>query len=137
MRLIVDANVVFSALIAYNQKIIDLFFSKDIELFGPETLLKEIEEHKEEILEKTGYTDQDFEVILSLLYSRIELVPFSIFEKELSTAKELCPDPDDIEYFAAALYLDCPVWSNDKKLKEQKRIKVISSHELLSIVKRN
>lgn len=79
----------------------------------------------------------DFDIILSLLYSRIELVPFSAFEKYLSEAKTICPDPDDIEYFALALKLQCSLWSNDKKLKEQTKVKIISSHELLVLLKNN
>ena len=135
MKLVIDANIIFSALIAYNQTIVELFFSKELEIIAPEYILQEIEEHKEEILEKTGYTSVDFEIILSLLYSRIELVPFSAFEEEIKEAKQSCPDPDEIEYFALALRFQCTIWSNDKRLKEQTRVKIISSHELLSIIK--
>ncbi len=135
MKLVVDANVIFSALIAYNQTIVELFFSKEIELIAPEYILQEIEEHKEEILEKAGYTEIDFEIIVSLLHGRIELLPFSVFENKIVDAKRVCPDPDDIEYFALALEYKCPIWSNDKKLKEQKQIRIISSHELLVLMK--
>ena len=118
MKLVIDANIILSALIAYNQTVVDLFFSKELEILSPEYVLQEIEEHKEEILEKTGYTSVDFDIILSLLYSRIELVPFSVFERYISEAKAICPDPDDVEYFALALKLQCSIWSNDKKLKQ-------------------
>jgi len=33
-------------------------------------------------------------------------------------------------YFALALKMKCPIWSNDKRLKEQKTIKIISTDEL-------
>ncbi len=46
-------------------------------------------------------------------------------------AKSICPDPDDIQYFALALKLGCPIWSNDKALKEQNTVEVISTGELI------
>lgn len=33
-------------------------------------------------------------------------------------------------YFALALKLKCPIWSNDKKLKEQNIITIYHTHEL-------
>jgi len=43
------------------------------------------------------------------------------------------PDPDDMAYFALALKLNCAIWSNDKKLKEQDKVKVYNTHELSKI----
>ena len=37
-------------------------------------------------------------------------------------------------YFALALKLNCAIWSNDKKLKEQNKIQVCSTHELSKII---
>ncbi|MBS3175821.1 hypothetical protein J4457_01145 [Candidatus Woesearchaeota archaeon] len=48
-------------------------------------------------------------------------------------AENLTPDPDDMAYFAIALRLNCAIWSNDKKLKEQNKIKVYHTHELTKI----
>jgi predicted nucleic acid-binding protein len=58
-------------------------------------------------------------------------MPASEFSKQTKKAKEICPDPDDTEYFALALQLNCPLWSNDKKLKNQQEIRVINTIELL------
>ena len=37
----------------------------------------------------------------------------------------------DVLYFALALKLKCGIWSNDKKLKEQNKVKVYCTGELL------
>ena len=48
-------------------------------------------------------------------------------------AEKLTPDPDDMAYFALALKLNCAIWSNDKKLKDQNKIKIYNTHELSKI----
>lgn len=131
MELVVDANIVISALISSSGETRHLLFHEEIHLFAPEYLLKEIGKHKKEILHKSKLTDIDLEKALDLVCLRIEFVPFSKFEKYIPRAKEISPDPDDIEYVALALKLNHPLWSNDKRLKQQKYVKIYSTTELL------
>ena len=81
MDLVVDANVLFSALIkdsfAYT-----ILFSGSFHLFTPEYIFTELEKHKDEILEKTERTQEEFFRLLEILKRRIaiisleELVPY-------------------------------------------------------------
>ncbi len=48
-------------------------------------------------------------------------------------AEKISPDPGDMIYFALALKFNCAIWSNDKKLKQQNRVKVYHSHELAKL----
>ena len=41
---------------------------------------------------------------------------------------------NDAIYFAVALYKRCPIWSNDKLMAKQDRVKVISTKDLLAIL---
>lgn len=68
---------------------------------------------------------------LLLLHERIEVIPSSDLVPFLREAKQLSPDPKDVQYFAAALRLNCPLWSEDKLLKRQERVKVVNTAELL------
>ena len=61
----------------------------------------------------------------------VEFVDIKKYAKYLAVAKTITPDPDDIDFFALALKLDCPIWSNDKLLKKQARIKVFSTADLI------
>jgi len=132
MDLIIDANVLFSALIkdsfAYN-----LLFSGSFHLFTPEYIFTELEKHKEEILKKTERTDEEFFRLLETLKRRIVIFPLEELAPYVEEAEKLTPDPDDMAYFALALKLNCAIWSNDKKLKEQDKIKVYHTHELQKI----
>jgi len=40
------------------------------------------------------------------------------------------PDYDDTEYLALAITLNCPLWSNDKALTQQKQVTVLSTQEI-------
>lgn len=135
MELIIDANIFMSALISVRGITFDIIFDDNIRLFAPEYLLQEIERHKGEILEKTGLSNEEFELFLSLISTKIEFVLESEFEKFIFEAKVICPDENDIDYFALALKLSCGIWSNDKKLKNQDKIKVYSTEELIDLLK--
>ena len=132
MDLVIDANVLFSALIkdsfAYN-----LLFSDTFHIFTPEYIFTELEKHKDEILEKTERTTEEFFRLVETLKRRIVIVPLEELVPHIKEAEKLTPDPDDMAYFALALKLNCAIWSNDKKLKDQNKIKVFNSHELSKI----
>lgn len=53
-------------------------------------------------------------------------------EKYLGLAKQISPDKKDIDYFALALMLNCPIWSHDKKLKEQNKILIYSTFDMIN-----
>ena len=132
MDLVIDANVLFSALIkesfSYN-----LLFSGKFHLFIPEYIFTELEKHKEEIMNKTERTTEEFFRLVETLKRRIVIIPLEELVPYVEEAEKLTPDPDDMAYFALALKLNCAIWSNDKKLKEQDKIKIYNTHELSKI----
>ena len=132
MELVVDANVIISAMIASAGKTCELLFSDKLRLFAPELLLEELKRYKGEISQKSGLSEIEVDTLSTLIYSIIDFIPFSEFEDFISEASKICPDPKDIEYFALALKLKYPIWSNDKKIK-QEFLKVLSTSELLKM----
>lgn len=133
MELIIDANILISALIATQGKTYDLIYNNRIKLFAPEFLFEEIEKHKDEILEKSGLSKSDFELFLSLISSQIEVISKEEFSKFISEAKKITPDQDDTEYFALALKLKCGIWSNDRRLKKQDKVIIYSTEEIIML----
>jgi len=132
MRLVIDANVIFSALIR-RAVTSDLLFSDKLELYTPEFLFTEIDKHRLEICSKSGLSKSRFEQALLLALSEVNIVRHELLKDFIIEAKQICPDPNDVFYFAVALMLDAAVWSNDKKLKDQNRVKVHSTKDLLDI----
>ena len=132
MDLVIDANILFSVLIK-DSFACNLLFSGSLHLFTPEYILTELEKHKEELLKKTEKTEEEFLRLLEVLKRRIVIVPLEELIPYVEEAEKITPDPDDMAYFALALKLNCAIWSNDKKLKVQDKIKVYNTHELSKI----
>ena len=132
MELVIDANIVVSALISDEGKARELIFLPNFSLFAPEYLLEEIEKYKGLIIKKSGLDEKSFEAAKSLIFSRIKFISVSEFKSFIDKASEICPDENDEEYFALALKLNCLLWSNDKKLK-QGSLKVLTTSEVLGL----
>lgn len=135
MIVVVDANILFSALINPSGKTGELLFSNELELFTPEFVLAELHDHKDLILEKTGFKDEELDLLVTLISTRITILSHVFFDHAMPLAEKITPDVDDTEYFALALHLTCPLWSSDKALKKQKDVAVLNTQELLTHLK--
>lgn len=134
MQIVIDANVILAMLIKPG-KPIDAFFSQKTSVYAPQLLFRELENNKEEIIGKSRLSGKELDWLFSILKHNIIIVPEKNFIKFREKAEEICPDPKDIVYFALALYLNCPIWSNENKLKDQSEVKVYATHELIRFLK--
>ena len=133
MDLVIDANILFSALIK-DSTTADLLFEKSLRLFSPEFIVDEFLKYEGLLLNKTSREKQSFIQILHILQDVVIVIPKEEYSKFIKEAEEISPDEKDILYFALALKLRCGIWSNDKKLKEQNKVKVYSTRELRRFV---
>jgi predicted nucleic acid-binding protein len=133
--LVIDANVVVASLIGRGTVflLIKQLNKAGIKLFSPSFLEKEIEEHFDEIMEKTKLDKPVLKYLISELLKLIEIEPKSKYEPYMEQARKTCSDSDDIPYLALSLSLGkAPIWSFDEKLKEDCSkigIRVLSSVE--------
>jgi predicted nucleic acid-binding protein len=131
MKLIVDANILFSALIK-DGLTAELLISDKLQLFAPEFLFTEYTKYKDLILRKTHRNEEEFNNFLEILKDQIFIVPKKEIMPFMDEADKISPDPKDTVYFALAIALKSNIWSNDKKLKQsQTKINVFSTEELL------
>ncbi len=140
MFLVIDANVVFSALIREGATLRLFEFNsvfKIFELVAPEFIWDEIERHKEEIVGKSKLSERELERVLEFIRSEVRIVPEEYFSEFLKEAKEISPE-EDFPYVALALKLKslglgAKIWSNDKELKKalEGRIEVLSTKEIV------
>jgi predicted nucleic acid-binding protein len=131
MDLVIDANIVVAFLIK-PYIVLDILTKNDLNLFAPQYLFEEIDEKIHIITNKKNISQEKINYLLNYLKKQIKIVPKDVFELYLEEAKDICPDEDDIQYFALCMLLKCPLWSNDKVLKEkQNKIVVYPTHELI------
>ena len=133
MNLVVDANIIFAALIQEN-KTYDLLFDEGLHLFTTEFFFTEFNKHSEEIQEKSKKTEAELNALLDVLKKNITLIPLEELLPFLDEAEKISPDPDDVAYVALALKLKCAIWSQDRKLKEkQNKVQVYSTEDLIKM----
>ena len=72
---------------------------------------------------------------MEVLERKIKLIPLEEIEPFIKIAEKTCPDKKDAHYFALALKLNCGIWSNDKQLKSQDKVKIYSTGDILHILK--
>jgi predicted nucleic acid-binding protein len=131
MRLIVDANVLFSALIKEGLTA-ELLISDKLQLFAPEFLFTEFRKYKDLILRKTHRNEVEFNQFLEILKEQISIVPKKEIAPFINEADKISPDSKDTIYFALAIALKSDIWSKYKKLKQdQTKITVYSTEELI------
>jgi predicted nucleic acid-binding protein len=134
ITLVVDANIIFAALIREGITS-SLLNHNSLDLLVPGFLYNELLKHKQVILDKTKRSDKDLFFLLDNLEKIAVTVPETYFQEFLEEAEQTSPDPDDVIYFALALKLNCPIWSNDKRLKAQDKVKILSTEELADLLK--
>jgi predicted nucleic acid-binding protein len=134
MRLVLDANIAISSLIAGSMA--DLIFSPKISLIAPELLFIEIRRHKEEIMKKSDLSFVDFDLLLALIEGRVAIVPMKEFIYLLPKAEKLLAGhKKDAPYVALALKFDCPVWSYEKRFKTIGHVESLTTAEVRARLK--
>jgi len=105
MRLVADTNILFSF---FNEKskARELSTLSSLILYSPEFALVEIE-------------------------TVVNFVKSEEYGQFLPKAKKVSPDPDDVDFFALSFKLECDIWSNDAKLKEQRHVKIFTTKDLV------
>jgi len=137
MSLTIDANEIFSAIIAKGRdektKKLDILFSEKVKLYAPSKLFEEVEKEKNAIklMKLSGFSESEFNLFVELLKLRIHLVQTNEFSEKLAQAKSLSPHDKDLPYFALALKMECPIWSGEKKFTNQQEIKVYNTKDLI------
>jgi predicted nucleic acid-binding protein len=122
VKIIVDANIVFSAILNTNSKIADLLLnSKGIyEFIAPDYLLNETKKyHKKISLISKMTVDEveniEYKIIKPITFLSGIHIPESLWIKAEQLVLDV--DPKDTPYLAFSLFFKCKIWSGDKSLR--------------------
>jgi predicted nucleic acid-binding protein len=121
MIVIIDSNIVFSAILNSQSKIGQLIInSSNIFRFYTVSLLKdEIERHKDKLLSISGFTDEQYQNSYQKIIRRINfvddiLIPDDVIEDAINLVADI--DENDILFVALTNHLHAKLWTGDKKL---------------------
>lgn len=134
MNIVLDSNVLFSALIK-DSTTRKLILEHNTLFLFPSYIFEEIEEHKHEILKKSKMNKEDFDKLLKIILKKVLIVPEDVLKMHKDEAIEIVKDIDldDAVFFACALaYPESIIWSDDKQLKKQTRVRILNSTEMIN-----
>ena len=121
MKIIVDANIVFSAILNTNSKIGDLLINSNdcLTFIAPEFLRNEIHNHYSKLIKISGLTlpeikEAEFQIYKTINFISEEEIPVSCWKDAAELVKEI--DPKDTHYIAYSKHFNCKIWSGDKIL---------------------
>ena len=137
MNIIIDSNALFSALIK-NSKTRRIILEYDGLFLFPSFIFIEMQKHEDELLEKSGLSIEDFKKLLRLIIKKVVIVPNEVLVPYKNEAYDIVKniDPDDALFVACALaYPNSVIWSDDKKLKRQTKVKVLNTQEISIFLK--
>ena len=123
---VVDTNLVFSALISKASKIRDILIESSTTFYAPNFLITEIYKHKDKILKNSKLTESEFYLYFNGIIESIEFIPLDLIGLDnRQKAYDLCKEIDakDTPFIALAIELNIPLWTGDKKLKDGLRLK--------------
>jgi len=143
MRLVVDTNVLLTAFWK-NSAFGNISRLPNLTLNSPEYALEEIRGHRAEITKKAGIDSARFEQELGALSKQMRFFKEEEYRSSLKVvSKSLKELPlhergavlDDIDFLALAHERRCALWSNDALLKRQEIVDVLSTRELVLLLR--
>lgn len=119
--IIVDTNILFSALLSSQSSFTDVLLSSGYCFFVCEQVLVELFKRKEKLVKVSQLTEDEIVRIFQILLRRINLYKEDLIAPDnRASAYALCRDIDesDTPHVALTLELKGLLWTGDKKLKE-------------------
>jgi len=143
VKIIVDTNIIFSALLSSNNTIVKLLIddSENLQFFSCNFLNVELKKHHEKLakyskLSSSALVEAEELLLHKIIFINERLLPSNLF---LQTEELLASiDTKDTPFVALTFYLKATLWTGDMKLYNGLKAKnfdnVITSKELAQIV---
>jgi predicted nucleic acid-binding protein len=118
--IVIDTNIIVSALISNNQKILRKIFDINFQFVSPKFVIVELFKHSPKIQTATKLSNDEVLELLSTVINRIKFYDESLISiGSWTQAYKLCRKIDlkDTPYVALALELNSNLWTKDDVLK--------------------
>jgi predicted nucleic acid-binding protein len=142
MKIVVDTNIIFSALVNSSSNIGDLLFNTDkhFEYYSCSYMRYEIQKHWERLKKISKLSEKQLEISYTQVLSKIKFINEEIIPVESWLASEEITkgiDIDDTDFVALTKFLKATLWTGDKVLynglKKLGFKKLINTAELLAL----
>lgn len=142
MKVVVDTNIVFSALLNTESRLADLLMNSPgvFQFYTCQTLEEEIQNHQSKLLSLSGLDEEQLAVSIFQIMSHITLIneasiPIPLWAKAASLVRDI--DMNDVAFIALADFCETKIWTGDKVLirglVKKGYLNFISTEELINI----
>jgi len=121
MKIVVDANIVFSSILNSNGKIGDLIINSNriFTFIAPDFLRTEIYSHYDKLIEISHLRleqilESEYQIYKSITFISEEQISLESWQFADSLVSDI--DPKDVIYIAYNKQFKCKLWTGDKKL---------------------
>jgi len=121
MKIVIDTNLLFSAIIKPNGKIGEIILnpSFSLEIYGCYFSYIELFKHKEKILKVSKLQENElleimYQVFKKIIFINETTIPVDVINKAFNLTSNI--DEKDTIFVALSQYLDCKIWSGDLEL---------------------
>ena len=121
MKIIVDTNIIFSALLNTNGTIGDLLMNsgKAFDFYSCDYMRYEIQNHWKKLQKISKLSDKElsdsyFQITSRIHFINESLIPGEIWRKAKNYTKDV--DIDDTDFVALTIHLKGSLWTGDKEL---------------------
>ncbi|HEY9363296.1 MAG TPA: PIN domain-containing protein [Chitinophagaceae bacterium] len=143
MRVVIDTNITFSAILNTNSKISRIILQPKsrLNLYSTDQLEMELSEHWGKLKRISKYSETELRKTTALITSKIkfinvELIPKKQFLKAESLTADI--DIDDTEFLALTEHIRGKLWTGDKELikglKRKNWDKFVTTDQLFKII---
>ena len=142
MKIVVDKNITFSALLNSNGTIGDILFNSDkhFEFYSCSYMRYEIQKHWDRLKKISKLSDEQLQVSHTLVLSKLKFINEDIIPVETWLVSEQITkgiDIDDTDFVALTKFLKATLWTGDKilynGLKKIDFKKLLNTTELLAL----
>ncbi|QOI95952.1 MAG: hypothetical protein HRU69_00005 [Flammeovirgaceae bacterium] len=124
MKIIVDTNIIFSALLKTQTTFGHIIFNSDgiFEFYSPNYLRTEIRKHWDRIKKISKLTDQQLEESYDSLLTKINFINEEIIPQKIWLDSEKIADGvdlDDTDFIALTKHLKGKLWTGDLELRNE------------------
>ena len=85
-------------------------------------------------MKKAKIGSERFDEIRRELVLYVDFVALKDYRKFFGKAFDVCPDSNDVDYFALALKEGVSVWTNDRRLKGQSVVEVLNTMDVVGLI---
>ncbi len=146
MKILIDTNLLFSAIIKPEGKISEIILNPKfgLNIFGCYFSYIELFKYKNKMLKVSKLNETELLEVMYQIIKRInfineECISVNIFNKAFELTKDI--DEKDTVFIAMAEFLECKLWSGDLQLVNGLRMKdyfnILKTDELLEILSSN